>query len=392
LSSTIDLQQLLKHLFTLIQDSVRPEFVAAYLHEADASEFRLAAYEGEAVDAGLPASIALKTAVVQRLVAGDRLLLRDADERSGNDRRIAAWLHSIEAECVYAVVHEGDVLAIILLGRKRSGDAYFAHDLDLLGTITSQAAVAIKNAALYRHVSILESQRQRAERVAETGALSAGIAHEIKNPLVAIRTFFELLPDRYEDEEFRTEFRRVVDSEISRLDRLVARLRGLKGTAPDEKQPIDVRKVLEETLAVVSLQLEQAGIGVVRQYSDEDATVSGNADKLKQLFLNLLLNSVDSMAGAGGEITVRLRSHRGLGGAAVSVDIEDQGAGIADDVRRTLFHPFVTTKRESSGLGLWVCRQIADEHNAVLSASNRTDRRGARFTIDIPARGGDGIR
>src|SRR4030095_15491973 len=187
-------------------------------------------------------------------------------------------------------------------------------------------------------------------------------------------------------------FRRVVDSEISRLDRLVARLRGLKGTAPDEKQPIDVRKVLEETLAVVSLQLEQAGIGVVRQYSDEDATVSGNADKLKQLFLKLLLNSVDSIAGDGGEITVRLRSHRGLGGAAVSVDIEDQGAGIADDVRKTLFHPFVTTKRESSGLGLWVCRQIADEHNAVLSASNRTDRRGARFTIDIPARGGDGIR
>jgi nitrogen-specific signal transduction histidine kinase len=376
----------------LIQDSVRPEFVAAYLREVESAEFRLAAYNGDARETGLPAAIAPRAAIVQRLTQGERLLLRDADERSGDDRRVVAWLHGVEAEGAYAIVHEGEVLAIILLGRKRSGDAYFAHDLDLLGTITSQAAVAIKNAALYRHVSILESQRQRAERVAETGALSAGIAHEIKNPLVAIRTFAELLPERYEDEEFRTDFSRVVASEISRLDRLVDRLRGLKGTAPDEKQPIDVRKVLEETLAVVSLQLEQAGIGIVRHYDDDVATVSGNADKLKQLFLNLLLNSVESMAGGGGEITVRLRSPRELGGAAVSIDIEDQGAGIAADVRATLFHPFVTTKRDSSGLGLWVCRQIADEHNAVLSAANRTDRRGARFTIDIPAKDSDGIR
>jgi len=166
---------------------------------------------------------------------------------------------------------------------------------------------------------------------------------------------------------------------------LVNRLRGLKGTTPYEKHLIDVRKVLEETLAVVSLQFEQARIVVVRQYDDDAATVvAGNADKLKQLFLNLLLNSVDSMAGGGGEITVRLLSRRELAGAVVRIDIDDQGVGIADNVRNTLFHPFVTTKRDSSGLGLWVCRQIADEHNAALRASNRTDRSGARFTIEIP--------
>jgi len=385
LASTVDLQQLLKHLFTLVRDSVRPEFMAAYLHKTDSFAFGLEAYEGDTDDCALPASLDADAPIIERLRKGDRLILLDADDQFSEYRAAVSWLRRFEAECVYAIVHEGDVLAVLLLGHKLSGDPYFAHDLDLLASITSQAAVAIKNAALYRHVSLLESQRRRAERVAESGALSAGIAHEIKNPLVAIRTFAELLPERYEDDEFRTEFSRVVQSEIGRIDRLIDRLRGLTGTASDEHQPIDVRKPLDETLSLLSKQFEQAGIRVLRQYDDEVAMIDGNSDKLKQLFLNLLLNAAESMGAVGGEITVRLHGPRQLGVEGVTVDIEDQGPGIADDVRETLFHPFVTTKGGNSGLGLWVCRRIADEHNAVLRATNREDDRGARFTVDIPA-------
>lgn len=388
LSSTVDLPHLLKHLFTLLRGSVRPEFMATYLYEVEPGEFRLVAYDGETHQPEMPSTLEPSAPLVQRLTKGDRLLLRDADMEVGDDRRAVAWLRRFDVECSYAIVHEDEVLAIILLGRKLSGDPYFAHDLDLLSTITSQAAVAIKNAALYRRVSLLETQRHRAERIAESGALSAGIAHEIKNPLVAIRTFAELLPERYDDEEFRTEFSGVVALEIARLDRLVDRLRGLARTTADENQPLDVRKPLEETLSLLSAQLEQAGIRVIRRYDDDVAAVYGNHDKLKQLFLNLLLNAAESMAGAG-EITVHLNSQRQLGAAAVTVEIEDQGPGIADDVRETLFHPFVTTKQGSSGLGLWVCTRIADEHNAVLRVSNREEGRGARFTIDLPVKRDD---
>jgi nitrogen-specific signal transduction histidine kinase len=391
LSSTVDRQQLLKHLFTLVRDSVRPEVMAAYLYEVEAAEFRLVAYDGEIRTADLPTSLNPQATLIKRLTKGDRLVVRDVEERTDDDRQAVAWLRRFDADCVFAIVHEDEVLAIVLLGRKRSGDPYFAHDLDLLSTITSQAAVAMKNAALYRHVSLLESQRHRAERIAESGALSAGIAHEIKNPLVAIRTFAELLPERYEDEEFRTEFGRVVALEVARLDRLVDRLRGLVGTASDAGQSLDVRKPLEETLSLLSAQLEQGRIRIIRKYDDDVPAVYGNPDKLKQLFLNLVLNAAESMSGrvGGGEITVRVHCQRELGASGVTVEIEDQGPGIANGVRDTLFHPFVSTKQGNSGLGLWVCRRIADEHNAVLRAGNREDGKGARFTIDIPVTRGD---
>jgi two-component system, NtrC family, sensor histidine kinase HydH len=388
LSSTVDPQQLLKHLFALIRDSVRPEFMAAYLYKAEAAAFGLEAYEGETDDFDLPGSLDAQAPLVRRLAGGDRAIVLDAEEQSEGHLPAIAWLRQFDAQCAFAIVHEDEVLALVILGHKLSGDPYFAHDLDLLATITSQAAVAIKNAALYRHLTLLETQRRRAERVAESGALSAGIAHEIKNPLVAIRTFAELLPERYEDEEFRTEFSRVVQSEIGRIDRLIDRLRGLAGTSSDENQPIDVRKPLDETISLLSKQFEQGSVQVIRNYDDDVPIVDGNADKLKQLFLNLLLNAAESMAGAGGVIAVHVHSIPQLGVEGVSVEIEDEGHGIADSVIDTLFHPFVTTKggnsRGNSGLGLWVCRRIADEHNAVLRASNRKGGKGARFTLDIP--------
>ncbi len=388
LSSTVDPQQLLKHLFTLIRDSVRPEFMAAYLYKADAASFGLEAYEGDADDFHLPGSLDAQAPVVRRLAGGDRAIVLDAEEQSEGHQTAIAWLRQCKAQCAYAIAHEEEVLALVILGHKLSGDPYFAHDLDLLASITSQAAVAIKNAALYRHLTLLETQRRRAERVAESGALSAGIAHEIKNPLVAIRTFAELLPERYEDEEFRTEFSRVVQSEIGRIDRLIDRLRGLSGTSSDEHQPIDVRKPLDETLSLLSKQFEQGSIQIRRNYDDDPPMVDGNSDKLRQLFLNLLLNAAESMAGAGGVIAVHVYNIPQLGVEGVTVEIEDEGRGIADDIMDTLFHPFVTTKGGNSGgnsgLGLWVCRRIADEHNAVLRASNRKGGKGARFTLDIP--------
>jgi len=383
LSSTVDLQQLLKHLFTLLSESLRPEFMAVYLHEVESAGFRFVAHDGERKQPEMPLILEPNAPLVQRLTKGDRLVLQDAYLRVGDDRGAVAWLRVFDVECAYAIVHEDEVLAIILMGHKLSGDPYFAHDLDLLSTIASQAAVAIKNAALYRHVGLLETQRRRAERIAESGALSAGIAHEIKNPLVAIRTFAELLPERFDDEEFRTEFSRVVALEITRLDRLVDRLRGLTSTVPDERQSLDVRKPLEETLSLLSVQLERTGIRVVRIYDDNVPAVCGNHDQLKQLFLNLLLNAAESMAGPG-EIKVHMHCQQQLDATAVTIEIEDQGPGIADDVRDTLFHPFVTTKRGSSGLGLWVCRRIADEHNAVLRAAKREGGVGARFAIDFP--------
>src|SRR5206468_653907 len=108
----------------------------------------------------------------------------------------------------------------------------------------------------------LEREKRRAERLASFGALASGVAHEIKNPLVAIRTFAELLPERFTDTDFREDFSKVVIKEIARIDDLVGRLRGIAATAPQQIGAIDIREPVSETLALLRAQLEQTHTGV----------------------------------------------------------------------------------------------------------------------------------
>jgi len=290
----------------------------------------------------------------------------------------------MRAECACPVTHESQLLAVLILGPKLSGDAYYAQDIDLLSTLAGNVAVAIKNAELYQRVALLEEQRRRTERVAESGALTAGIAHEIKNPLVAIRTFAELLPERYEDEEFRSQFGRVMMTEIARIDKLIDRLRGRGPAQNYDLVPLDVQMPLNDVLSLLSAKFEQTGITAVKSIDAGNTLINGRLDDLKQLFLNLLINASEEMP-SGGEIRITVSRRDSLGNHSVIVDILDEGSGIAEDIEQRLFQPFMSTKHGSSGLGLWLSRRIADAHNATIRGINRRDRKGALFTVEFPA-------
>ncbi|MEK7324745.1 MAG: histidine kinase dimerization/phospho-acceptor domain-containing protein, partial [Chloroflexota bacterium] len=155
------------------------------------------------------------------------------------------------------------------------------------------------------NIKALESEKRRAERLAAFGTLVSGIAHEIKNPLVAIRTFAELLPERFTDTEFREDFSKVVVNEIDRIDDLVARLRGLSVPSPQAGGPIDICESIIDTLVLLRGQLEQARITVHRELEDAAPHVAIDAAQVKQLFLNLFINAIEAM-GPGGVLTVRV--------------------------------------------------------------------------------------
>ena len=382
LASTLDPQQLLKNLFDIIQSSIRPEFLVAYLRDEDRGTFHVMLRDDEDGEER-PSLIEPGHPLVTMLGRKGALLFRESEhERDARDA-IAA-LSAMRAECACPVIHEAQLLAILVLGPKLSGDAFYAQDIDLLTTLAGNVAVAIKNAELYQRVALLEEQRRRTERVAESGALTAGIAHEIKNPLVAIRTFAELLPERYEDEEFRSQFGRVMMTEIARIDKLIDRLRGLGPAQNYDLAPLDVRLPLDEVLSLLSAKFEQLGIRVVKSIEVGSTVVNGRVDDLKQLFLNLLINASEEMA-SGGEIRITTSRRDSLGVHTVVVDILDEGTGIAEEIEDRLFQPFMSTKHGSSGLGLWLSRRIADTHNATIRGINRKDRKGALFTVEFPA-------
>src|SRR5262249_7867797 len=162
----------------------------------------------------------------------------------------------------------------------------------------------------------LELEKRRAERLASFGALASGVAHEIKNPLVAIRTFAELLPERFADVDFREDFSKVVIQEIARIDDLVGPLRGIAATAPKQAGSVDIRHPLRDTLLLLRAQLEQTRTTVHTECPDVLPLVPVDEAQLKQLFLNLLLNAIEAM-GAGGSISIQLTTRELQGSAWV---------------------------------------------------------------------------
>jgi len=252
--------------------------------------------------------------------------------------------------------------------------------LDRAGSLLGAVAVINDLTGLKR----LEEEKRQVERLASIGALASGIAHEIKNPLVAIKTFAELLPERFSEDDFRNDFSRVAIKEIDRIDDLVARLRGLEVPSQQSLAPLDLRVPMEETLALLRGQLEQARISLELEIDEPLPPIVGNFAQLKQLFLNLLVNAVEATE-PGGSLSIRILNHSTRDGRSVSVEVRDSGSGIPEDLLSKVFEPFVTTKPQGSGLGLSICRGITDAHRATIRARNNSPDRGVTVTVEFPS-------
>ncbi len=229
----------------------------------------------------------------------------------------------------------------------------------------------------------LERERRRAERLASLEAIASGMVHEIRNPLVSIKAFTQLLPSRFDDPEFRQNCARVVGREINRMDDLLDRFRMLSTASRQPMEAVDVVVPLDDTLSLIQPQLEARGITLRRVTPGPYRPVLGNAFQLEQLFLNLCLNALEAMD-SGGELTIRVADLSQGGGSTLLVEVSDTGCGIPDDMAEQIFNPFVTTKARGTGLGLAICRAIADAHKAILRARNHAGRSGCTFTVEFP--------
>lgn len=230
----------------------------------------------------------------------------------------------------------------------------------------------------------LEYEKQRAERLASFGSLASGVAHEIKNPLVAIRTFAELLPERFSDVDFREDFSKVVVREIDRIDNLVARLRGIASAPQQQTGSVDVRQPISDTLKLLRGQLEQSHTAVRFTADDDTPFVTIDESQLKQLFLNIFQNALEAM-GQGGELNVRVARNQSGGTSWILIEVSDSGPGLPESVKDHIFEPFFTTKPTGSGLGLAICRSIVDAHRGSIRAENNRSHSGTTIVVELPA-------
>lgn len=235
------------------------------------------------------------------------------------------------------------------------------------------------------HVIETEAQRRRTERLASIGAFVSGIAHEIKNPLVAIKSLAELLPEQYDDAEFRQTFSQVALYEVARIDDLVKRLRSLGAAPPSRRRCISILEPLHETLALLFGELSKRGITLDYENAFNPPEIIADADQLKQVFLNLCLNSIEAMQ-QGGVLRISLSTDTAGDAASghLLIHISDTGPGLLQDDLRRIFDPFVTTKTNGSGLGLAICKAIIEHHNGTIHAMNCSHGSGAQFIVRLP--------
>jgi two-component system sensor histidine kinase HydH len=223
-----------------------------------------------------------------------------------------------------------------------------------------------------------EEQLRRADRLSALGELSAGMAHEIRNPLSSIKGAVEILKDDYGPEETKYEFIQILLKETDRLNHIVEEFLAFARPKQPEFEPSDVNEAVESVLALTEQEAKKAGIQVVKKLDRAIGKRGLDASMLKQAFLNLVLNGIQAMP-RGGLLTVE----SGLRGDVIEVKISDTGGGISEENRKKLFTPFFTTKRNGTGLGLAITYRIIENHRGMIDVASEPGK-GAAFTVRIP--------
>jgi len=223
----------------------------------------------------------------------------------------------------------------------------------------------------------LEREKSQVERLASLGEMAAGIAHEVKNPLVSIKTFAELLPERYGDQEFRDNFSRMVIQEIERINKLIMELLNFSKSAKGVYHELNLVSLLDEVLDLLSPQLEAQKIELLKGYQQDNYYVLADKDQLKQAFLNICLNGIQAMR-EGGYLKIDLTQNTSW----VKIEINDTGPGISSQEREKIFNPFYTTKIDGIGIGLSISHKIITEHGGTVQLYSNS--RGTSFEVVLP--------
>jgi len=224
----------------------------------------------------------------------------------------------------------------------------------------------------------LRRQMERVDRLASLGRLSAGIAHEIRNPLTGVSLLLDELHDRLLD---RSEDQGLIQrslAEIERLETLVGELLRFSAWPVSNRQLINVVDVLSDTLFLVRKQCENSSVTLIESYEEELPLVLLDRDKLKQAFLNLFNNALDAMPEGG-----QLRVSASREGRAVRVTVADTGEGISAERLPMIFEPFHTTKGGGSGLGLAITHNIVSDHGGRIAVDSRLGE-GTVFSLVFP--------
>jgi nitrogen-specific signal transduction histidine kinase len=235
---------------------------------------------------------------------------------------------------------------------------------------------------------LLQEKEEQVERAAFWNELASSMSHEIRNPLVAIKTFSQLLPKRFDDPDFRAEFSEQVTSEVDRLNQIIDKINEFANPPKPILHPIDVRKPIEFAVTRIQNELAHENLKIHLSADDTNLLVNGDAASLEECIYHLIKNSAENLANKAGSrinITVKGRSpDKELG--SIYIMVTDNGTGIDETLRNKVYSPFITVKALGFGLGLPIAKRTVIDHNGQIDID--TSSGGTTVSIVLPAFGG----
>jgi signal transduction histidine kinase len=296
---------------------------------------------------------------------------------------VGGALRRVDFEACIPLSTRNRLIGIIVLGKKQDGGIYSDEDLKLLTTLGNEAAIAVENARLYEDLKQQQSAVRRAERLATLGTLTAGLAHEIRNPLVSVKTFLQLLPDRVHDEEFRTSFLQITSGEVERITHLLEQLLEFARPSDPEYRPEDLTKIIDQMATLARNEAFKKRVTLTTHYDDELPRVVIDAKQIKQVVQNLLNNAIQATP-EEGRVHLEVRRFRGKGGGPrVQIEVSDTGKGIPEEDLEKIFTPFFTTRERGTGLGLAMSYRIIEDHAGTIEVKSQIAG-GTTFTVTLP--------
>lgn len=413
LQTVIELPAAINQALDEIYDSKRATHASVYLLERDGMGFVLHGHRGppgaKLLDArsnpGLFAHLLkvqtpiLREAVARRLgtdgrnprprdtLTGDSPPPQQPPAPASQDEAILRGLETLKADLVLPLRTQGGVVGLLCLRDERLADAFASDEIAALMEVADQLAITIENSRLFGLL------RER-DRLAALGEMSAGLAHEIRNPLAAIKgAAQELDPGRIGGDD--GELMQIIIDEVNRLNSVVSEFldyaRPFRGTFV----ALSVNDAVKRTAQLMQHDLKSGGsdVELAVELGEDLPDVNGDAERLQQVLINLILNAADAMK-RKGKITLSTRKSADMTDAAlwtlkeprqfVEVRVKDEGPGIPGPLLEQIFIPFFTTKARGTGLGLALCQRIVQHHGGNIEVRS-VDGHGATFVIRLPA-------
>ncbi len=266
---------------------------------------------------------------------------------------------------------------------------------ETLEVFAPHIAIAIENARLYSRLQeqmaeLKKSQAllSRSEKFSFLGNLAARLAHEIKNPMTAIGTFIQMMPQKYDDQEFRENFHMIALEETGRINNLITELLDLVKKRESHFEFNSLHDLIEKMILLVSPQSNAKRIDVSRRFDPNIGQVWMDSEKIKEVILNLLSNAVDFTPEGGKiEFTTKNCIKKGCPDT-ICIEIKDNGLGIPQSMIDNVFDPYFTTKHKSSihngtGLGLFIAHQNMQDHDGIIEVKSKVNK-GTVFTLTLP--------